>query len=127
MGLFKRKTKIELVGLTFGNFEHDHIKITDFVSMKNLDDSPVSFSLDYEVFYREIQNHEKKGEVLVGIFHTHPEEAQGYPSEKDIHFMRNWPYPYLWLIGKGGTEPQISIYSLKDEKILNIPYIISNT
>lgn len=128
--ILKEDPKIESVGLSFGIYEEDKIIIRNFVSVANLDNSTVSFSLDYEVLYKEIQYHEEKEEVLVGIFHSHPEEARLYPSQKDHHFMRYWPYPYLWLIGTiGGGEfaPRLAIFTLLNEKIIEIPYLIVNT
>ncbi len=115
----------ESVGVGFGKNEGSLIMIEHFIHMANLDNSAISFSLDYEILYQEIQNHEKKGEILVGIFHSHPKSAKLYPSEKDQHFMRYWPYPYLWLIG--GTEesnPKLVIFSLLDEKIVMLPFLI---
>ncbi|UCG89956.1 MAG: Mov34/MPN/PAD-1 family protein [Candidatus Heimdallarchaeota archaeon] len=130
MQVLKENPTIESVGLSFGIHEEDKIIIENFVSVKNLDDSPFSFSLDYEVLYKEIQYHEEKGEVLVGIFHSHPDGARLYPSLKDLNFMRYWPYPYLWLIGNIGNEeqdPKLAIFALLDEKIIEIPYLIVNT
>ncbi|MFX1285188.1 MAG: Mov34/MPN/PAD-1 family protein [Promethearchaeota archaeon] len=127
--ILKENPIIESVGLCFGIYEESRGVIRNFVSMINLDDSAISFSLDYEVLYKEIQNHEEKGEVFVGIFHSHPEEASLYPSRKDHHFMRYWPYPYLWLIGsirKDEYDPKLAIFSLLNETIIEIPYLIVN-
>ena len=68
MQLIEENPKIETVGLSFGEYEESKIKIKHFIPMTNLDNSAVSFSLDYEILYQEIQNHEKKGEILVGLF-----------------------------------------------------------
>lgn len=91
--------------------------------MENLDQSPNSFSLDYEVMYKEIQAHEELGEILVGFFHSHPEGATPYPSIKDHYFMKNWPYPYIWLIGLSGSDPTLSLFSLLQGRIVELPYI----
>lgn len=130
MHLLKGNPKIEIIGLCFGIAEKSKIKLRNFVPMVNLDNSAVSFSLDYEVLYREIQRHEKKDKILVGIFHSHPEGAKLYPSRKDQHFMRYWPYPYLWLIGNSGigeSNPELAIYALLNEKIIEITYLIAAT
>ncbi|MFX0207456.1 MAG: Mov34/MPN/PAD-1 family protein [Candidatus Hodarchaeota archaeon] len=130
MQLLKEDTTIESVGLSFGIHEKDKIIIGNFVSVTNLDNSAVSFSLDYEVLYKEIQIHEEKGEMLVGIFHSHPKGASLYPSQKDHYFMRYWPYPYLWLIGciRGEeSAPKLAIFTLLNKKIIEIPYLVVNS
>jgi proteasome lid subunit RPN8/RPN11 len=122
--LLLEESEIELVCLGFGFSNELKILITNFVCMRNLDESPISFSLDYEEMYKEIQNHEKEGKSLIGFFHSHPHESRLYPSQKDLHFMRNWPFPYLWLIGSNNSKPNLLIFALVDEKIQRIPYSI---
>ncbi|MFX0051012.1 MAG: Mov34/MPN/PAD-1 family protein [Candidatus Hodarchaeota archaeon] len=122
--LLLEKSDIELVSLGFGFFNESQILITNFVRMRNLDESPISFSLDYEEMYKEIQNHEKEGKSLIGFFHSHPHDSRLYPSQKDIHFMRNWPYPYLWLLGSSNSKPNLMIYALVDEKIQRIDFSV---
>ncbi|UCE14144.1 MAG: Mov34/MPN/PAD-1 family protein [Candidatus Heimdallarchaeota archaeon] len=122
MQLLGEKPKVEVVGLNFGTHENLTILVRHFEPMKNLDNSAVSFSLDYEILFKEIQSYEKKGEILIGIFHSHPEGARLYPSQKDIHFMSYWPYPYLWLIGRGGTHPELAIFTLFNKKITRVPF-----
>lgn len=127
MRLLAANPKIEVVGLCFGFHDKERIELRSFVSMANLDNSATSFSLGYEELFREIQRHEEKSEMLVGIFHSHPEGEKLYPSQKDLYFMQYWPYPYLWLIGgcRGeGTNSQLAIFSLLNKKIIEIPYLI---
>ena len=127
MTLLTKKPKIEVVGLCFGIHSRGRTEVRSFVTTPNLDNSATSFSLDYEVLYEEIQQHEKKREMYVGIFHSHPIGGELYPSQKDLHYMHYWPYPYIWLIGgwKGEKmESQLVIFSLLDSKIVNIPFTI---
>ncbi len=129
ISLLAKRLKIEVVGLCFGIHDKNRIELRSFVSIANLDNSATSFSLDYEVLFREIQRHEEKKEILVGIFHSHPEGAKLYPSQRDLYFMQYWPYPYLWIIGgsgEEGTHSQFAIFSLLDKKIITIPYLITS-
>lgn len=124
MLLLAKKPKIEVVGLCFGTHVGKRIELKSFIETTNLDNSATSFSLDYEVLYKEIQLHEEKREILVGIFHSHPKGVKLYPSQSDLYFMRYWPFPYLWLIGgreTEGTDSQLAIFSLLNEKIIEIP------
>jgi proteasome lid subunit RPN8/RPN11 len=124
--LLAKKPRIEVVGLCFGHQDEKRIEIRSFKQLENLDNSATSFSLNYEIMYKEIQSHEKKKEILVGIFHSHPEGVKLYPSQKDLHYMHYWPYPYIWLIGGYGgdkLDSQLLIFSLFEGEIIEIPYM----
>lgn len=121
--LLKENRPIEVVGLGFGTWStQGHTTISNFEPMINLDKSPVHFSIDYEVFYQYIIRYEKEGKELVGIFHSHPEYALVAPSVQDIHFMRHWPHPYIWLIGRGGSDPEVKVFALKEGEIIELPF-----
>ncbi|MFX0084805.1 MAG: Mov34/MPN/PAD-1 family protein [Candidatus Hodarchaeota archaeon] len=116
---------IESVGLGFGTQDGTIIQMRNFILMDNLDNSMYSFSLDYEILLKEIEIHEKKGARLLGFFHTHPEKASIYPSEKDRYYMNFWPYPYIWMIAGVEEFPELRIFSLFKGKIVEIPFRIS--
>ncbi len=123
IALLKEGQPIEVVGLCFGMWDNrDLIEISNFEPMVNLDNSPSRFSIDYEVLFQYILKYEKDGKELVGIFHSHPEYAQVAPSVQDIHFMRHWPYPYIWLIGRAGSDPVVKAFALKEGEIIELPY-----
>lgn len=126
MSLLKSKSRVELVGIVFGIINESKIEITDFIQMKNLDQSPISFSIDYEVMYQEIQYYERSRKSLVGFFHSHPHRTSPTPSNKDYYFMKNWPYPYLWLIGGGEFPQKLLIFSLINEEIHNFSYTVTD-
>ena len=73
----------EKIALLFGKIHNSSIKIENLSILNNLDESPTSFSLDYEIIIKEIQENERKGYTFVGIFHSHPCNANTHPSEKD--------------------------------------------
>jgi proteasome lid subunit RPN8/RPN11 len=115
-------TMIERVGLGFGTQDQSIIKMKNFVLIENLDNSMYSFSLDYEILFKEIQNHEKLGAKLLGFFHTHPEKASIYPSKKDRYYMTYWPYPYIWMIAGVKEFPELRIFSLFKGEVVEIPF-----
>jgi proteasome lid subunit RPN8/RPN11 len=121
LALLKEDQQIEIVGLGFGIWDtRNHGTISDFEPMLNVDNSPSRFSIDYEVFYQHILKYEKEGKELVGIFHSHPGHAQVAPSLQDIRFMRYWPFPYVWLIGRAGSDPEVKAFALKDGKAIEL-------
>ncbi|MFW9856609.1 MAG: Mov34/MPN/PAD-1 family protein [Candidatus Thorarchaeota archaeon] len=122
ISLLKEDQPIEVVGLAFGEWEpQDHVNVTDFEPMLNLDESSTHFSIDYEIFYHHIMKYEKEGRELVGIFHSHPKNARLAPSLQDIHFMEYWPYPYTWLIGGDGSDPKLKAFALRKGKVIELP------
>ncbi|MFW9778772.1 MAG: M67 family metallopeptidase [Candidatus Heimdallarchaeota archaeon] len=122
ISLLKENQPIEVVGLVFGLWEpQNHVNVTDFQPMLNIDESPTRFSIDYEIFYQHIIKYEKEGRELVGIFHSHPENAQLAPSQQDIHYMKYWPYPYTWLIGGDGPDPELKAFALRMGKVIELP------
>ncbi len=124
--LIVESIKMEQVGLGFGSYNESVIKMNKFVPMDNLDKSETSFSLNYERMLKEIQIHEQNGLILLGFFHTHPKNATSYPSKKDRYYMRFWPYPYIWMIASAAKTSVLRIFSLYRDKIIEIPYSLSN-
>jgi [CysO sulfur-carrier protein]-S-L-cysteine hydrolase len=85
-------------------------RIIKILPMRNLDESPVTFSIDPgEVLYA--YNHaESKGLRVIAIFHSHP--AKPSPSSIDIKFMEI--NPVVWLI-YSTTEWRLKAYVYDDD------------
>jgi proteasome lid subunit RPN8/RPN11 len=85
-------------------------RIIKILPMRNLDESPVTFSIDPgEVLYA--YNHaESKGLRVIAIFHSHP--AKPSPSSTDIKFMEI--NPVVWLI-YSTTEWRLKAYVYDDD------------
>jgi proteasome lid subunit RPN8/RPN11 len=120
--LINKTSKIELIGIGFGDRTSSLITMNKFVQLENLDQSQISFSLDYEVLLKEILYQEKKGRMFLGFFHTHPYPSEIYPSAKDCFFMKYWPYPYLWMIGRRNKSSVLRIFFLYQDEIMEISY-----
>lgn len=123
--LIAKSTQIEQVGLIFGSFQDSTIKTKEIIPMDNLDNSRTSFSLDYEVMLEKIQFHEDQDLLLLGFFHTHLGNVSIYPSEKDRFYMRYWPYPYIWMIASTAPSSFLRIFSLYNNKIIEIQYSLN--
>jgi proteasome lid subunit RPN8/RPN11 len=84
--------------------------VVKILPMRNLDKSPVTFSIDPgEVLYA-YNIAESKGLQVVAIFHSHP--AKPSPSSTDIKFMEI--NPVVWLI-YSTTEWRLKAYVHEDD------------
>jgi proteasome lid subunit RPN8/RPN11 len=72
----------------------DEILVSDVIPVKNIDSSPVSFSIDPVDLMKAYQLSEARNQQVVGIFHSHP--AEPFPSSTDKRYMKI--NPVVWLI-----------------------------
>jgi len=116
------ETDIEEVALLFGVRENSVISIRHVKHVPNIDNSSTSFSIDPFELLQEIKSFELMGEELIGFFHTHPLGSQLYPSKKDISFMHNWPYPYIWIIGGTWASEKMRIFTLNEKNVIELEF-----
>ena len=83
--------------------------IVKILPMRNLDESPVTFSIDPGEMLYAYNLAESKGLRVVAIFHSHPAKAS--PSSTDIKFMEI--NPVVWLI-YSTTEWRLKAYVYDD-------------
>ena len=72
----------------------DEIIVSDVITVKNSDSSPVTFSIDPDDLINAYQVSEARNLQVVGIFHSHP--AEPFPSSTDKKYMKI--NPVVWLI-----------------------------
>jgi proteasome lid subunit RPN8/RPN11 len=80
----------ESCGLLLG--END--AVAEILPMRNVDESPLTFSIESTELVDAYNLAESKGLQVIAIFHSHP--AQPSPSSTDIKFMEI--NPVVWLI-----------------------------
>src|SRR5581483_948921 len=68
--------------------------VTEILTMRNADESIISFSIEPKELLQAYDLAEKKKLQVIGIFHSHP--ARPSPSGTDIKFMEI--NPVVWLI-----------------------------
>jgi [CysO sulfur-carrier protein]-S-L-cysteine hydrolase len=68
--------------------------VVEILPMRNVDESPVTFSIESTELVDAYNLAESKGLQVIAIFHSHP--AQPSPSSTDIKFMEI--NPIVWLI-----------------------------
>jgi len=72
-------------------------KVLDIFLTKNIEQSPVNFTISNEQLIEAYEMAEKKMDVI-GIFHSHP-NSDAFPSNTDKKFMKI--NPVVWVIYSG--------------------------
>jgi proteasome lid subunit RPN8/RPN11 len=83
--------------------------VVEILPMRNIDESPVTFSMESTELMDAYNLAESKGLQVIAIFHSHP--AQPSPSSSDIKFMEI--NPVVWLI-YSTTEWRLKAYVYDD-------------
>jgi proteasome lid subunit RPN8/RPN11 len=83
--------------------------VVEILPMRNIDESPVTFSMEPTELVDAYNLAEIKGLQVIAIFHSHP--AQPSPSSSDIKFMEI--NPVVWLI-YSTTEWRLKAYVYDD-------------
>ena len=96
----KEKEPNESCAILFGKNENGRFLIKDLFLTKNIEESPVSFTISNDELIEAYVQAEKKN-LDVGIFHSHPGSA-AYPSVTDQKYMEINPVP--WVIFSNITD-----------------------
>jgi len=91
----------ESCAILFGKIEQDYFRVKDIFLTKNIENSPVNFTISNDELIKGYQEAEKRKLVVVGIFHSHP-DSEAYPSVTDQKFMEINPVP--WVIFSNKSE-----------------------
>ncbi len=91
----------ESCAILFGKIEKDHFTVKDVFLTKNIENSPVNFTISNDELIKGYQEAEKRKLDVVGIFHSHP-DSEAYPSVTDQKFMEINPVP--WVIFSNTSE-----------------------
>ena len=85
--------------------------ISDTFLTKNIEESPVNFTISNEQLIEAYQTAEQKGLEVVGVFHSHP-NSEAFPSNTDKKFMQS--NPVAWII-YSGIESNFKAFILESE------------
>jgi proteasome lid subunit RPN8/RPN11 len=97
-------------------------KVATILPLRNIDESPVSFSIDPVELLNAYTLAESKGMEVTAIFHSHPTKAS--PSNTDIKYMQI--NPIVWLI-YSTTENEFKAFLYEDEVIKEIEIMVDGT
>ena len=114
----KEASPNESCAILFGKIEKDHFRVKDVFLTKNIENSPVTFTISNDELIKGYQEAEKRQLDVVGIFHSHP-DSEAYPSVTDQKFMEINPVP--WVIFSNKTE-QFRAYVFESKVI---PFVLS--
>ena len=101
LGHAKKISPNESCAILFGKIEKDNFKVKDVFLAKNIENSPVNFTISNDELIKGYQEAEKRNLEVVGIFHSHP-DSEAYPSATDQKFMEINPVP--WIIFSNKSE-----------------------
>lgn len=98
----------------------DNDKVLKILPMRNIDESPVTFSIEPAELLHAYNLAESKGMQVIAIFHSHP--AKPSPSNTDRKFMQI--NPVVWII-YSTTESQLKafLYDDHDDTVKEISII----
>jgi proteasome lid subunit RPN8/RPN11 len=91
----------------------DNDKVVKILPMRNIDESPVTFSIEPTELLHAYDLAESKGLQVIAIFHSHP--AKPSPSSTDIKFMQI--NPVVWVI-YSTTENQFKAFVYDDNDLV---------
>ncbi|QUC65045.1 M67 family metallopeptidase [Nitrosopumilus sp. K4] len=106
----------ESCAILFGKIEGESSIVKEVFLAKNIEESPVNFTISNEQLIEGYKAAEQKKMDVVGIFHSHPKSIS-YPSNTDKKFMQS--NPVVWII-YSGISKEFKAFVL-DSEIIEIP------
>ena len=101
----------ESCAILFGRVDEQKTIVKEIFLTKNIDESPVNFTISNEQLIKCYKTAEEKKMEVVGIFHSHP-NFEAYPSDTDKKFMDS--NPVVWVI-YSGISNEFKAYVLESD------------
>ena len=109
----------ESCAILFGKVKGQKTTVSEIFLTKNIDESPINFTISNEQLIKCYKIAEEKKIEVVGIFHSHPNFA-AYPSETDRKFM--YSNPVVWVIYSGISDEFRAFVLEQDVLEIDIEY-----
>lgn len=97
----KKHAPNESCALLFGKVSKEDYTVQEVFLTKNVDGSPINFTISNEELLRGYTLAEQRGLEVIGIFHSHP-HSEAIPSDTDKKFME--VNPVVWVIFSNATD-----------------------
>lgn len=104
----------ESCAILFGSENDERTIIEKIFLTKNIEKSPVNFTISPEERLEADKIERESGLKIVGIFHSHP-NSEPYPSNTDRKFMGL--NPVIWIIFSGVSK-KFKAFTLEKEILL---------
>ena len=111
----------EACGILAGNLKQG--TTLEFFSMKNLDESSISYFMDPKEQLLVFKKMREKGLEMTGIFHSHV-ASEPYPSQKDVRLAFYPEVSYLIVSLSDRKNPVLRSFRIQEEKITEEEIII---
>lgn len=105
----------EACGLLAGIMEGEDKKITNVYLMKNVDESPIHFSMDVKEQFIAYKDARARGEIILGNFHSHP-GSSCRPSGEDKRLAYDGTLEYLIISLQDKEQPVLKAFGIDKEK-----------
>ena len=104
---------VEACGLLGGVIQDGAKVIKKVYLLKNIDNSPVHFTMDAKEQFESVKDMRKNGYELLGNFHSHP-GSPSRPSEEDENLAFDPETSYLILSLLNREKPVLKSFNIKD-------------
>ena len=86
------------------------------VAMKNIDASPLHYSMDPKQQFEAVRDCRAAGLTIRAVYHSHP-ETSAYPSAEDIRLAHDPDVSYV-IVSLAGSSPSIRSYTIRKNKVV---------
>jgi len=91
--------------------------VCKYIAMKNVDASPVHYSMDPAEQFAAARNCRAEGLNIRAVYHSHPETA-AHPSAEDIKLAYDPALSYI-IVSLAESNPIINSFIIKNDKVLS--------
>lgn len=86
------------------------------IAMKNIDASPVHYSMDPKEQFAAVRKCREAGLAIRAVYHTHPETG-AYPSTEDIKLAYDPDLSYV-IVSLAGSKPTIHSFIIRKDNVI---------
>ena len=86
------------------------------IAMKNVDASPIHYSMDPKEQFNAVRNCREAGLTIRAVYHTHP-ETDAYPSAEGIKLAYDPDLSYV-IVSLVGSKPAIHSFIIKKNNVI---------
>jgi proteasome lid subunit RPN8/RPN11 len=85
------------------------------IAMKNIDASPVHYSMDPAQQFGAVRRCREEGLTIRAVYHSHP-ETPAYPSGEDIKLAFDPALSYV-IVSLAESSPSINSFTIKEDTV----------